>query len=503
MSAITPGFDQFVPLARQFSHVPLAATLIFDDLNPLNAFARLQADSRRAFLLESVVGGENVARYSFLGSDPPRTLEICAGRAVLRDNRSGQAVEESANDPLLYLARLLRGYRAAPPLGLPRFVGGAVGYAAYDLARYYQALPDGPPDDRGLPELLFDFYESVVVFDHVTKLVHVVAHAEVPAETGSAALRRCYAAAAEQVEGLIERLGWPYALDPARVVLPVEPGGAPASNLSVEEYGAVAARCREHVRAGEVAWLAPALRWEITTRAEPLSIYRALRVVCPAPFMFYVKSPQVTLIGASPQMLCRVAERVASMRLLTGRRVTGATPEEDARLQTELLADQRERTLHAALLNAARDDLTQAVEPDSLRASEAPTIDCHSRVMHLASAVSGRLRSEVSGLDVLRVTLPSPACVGMPRQRAMQIVDRYEPVRRGPYGGAIGYVDFAGNLDTCVGMQTLVLRPAGNGRQRSPTGRRRRWCRYAAGAAVSSSAGASLRPAGRAANRGG
>ncbi len=465
MRGITPSFDEFVRLAGRYSHVPLAATLIFDDLNPLNAFARLQADSRRAFLLESVVGGENVARYSFLGSDPSRTLEVRGYRAVIRENRNGHAHERPTGDPLADVAQLLRDYRTVGLPGLPRCLGGAVGYAGYDLARYYAPLPGGPVDDRELPELLFDFYESAVIFDHVTKLVHVVTHAEVPPEAKSNTLRRCYAEAVERVEGLIERLGWPYALDPVRVELPVKPAGGCESNLSAEQFAAVVARCCERVRAGEVAWVAPSVRWSVTTGAEPLAIYRALRVICPSPFMFYLKTPPVTLIGASPQMLCRVQDGVVSTRVLSSARARGATPEEDAQRRAALLADPRERAVHALLVHAARDDLTSVATPGSLQVTDAPKLDFYSQFVYLASAINGEMRPEAAALDALRATLPCAAVAGTPRRQAMQIIDQCEPVRRGPYGGAVGYVDFSGNMDTCIGTQTLVVRPAGHERR--------------------------------------
>ena len=479
MSALRPTFEAFEDLARAFNRIPLIATLICDELTPVSAFARLQADAPRAFLLESVVGGENVARYSFLGADPSITFETTRKRVRVSDHRSGQIHEEPTRDPLKHLEDRLRTYRAPPagaasaaqPAGLPRFLGGAVGYAAYDTVRYYERLPSAPHDDRGLPDLLFDVYETLVIFDHVRKVALVVAHAEVPEHADAAARRRAYDEAAARIDDVVARLGRAAALHPVPVVLPAPALDHYTSNFTPAEFERVVERCKAYIRAGDIFQVVPSQRLLVETSADPLNIYRALRVINPSPFMFYLKSPQVTLVGASPEIMCRVADGVVTNRPLAGTRRRGATEEEDRRLREELLADPKERAEHVMLVDLGRNDVGRVAKPGSVRISEVMAVEYYSHVMHISSTVTGELAKGRTAFDALRAALPVGTVSGAPKVRAMEIIDECEPTRRGPYAGAVGYVDFAGNMDTCIALRTLVLQPAEGGlAQASPGG---------------------------------
>ena len=463
MDDISPGYEQFERLTADFNCVPLVATLIHDDLTPLSAFARLQADSAHAFLLESVVGGENAARYSFVGADPARTFETTGGLVRLRDHRTGRTTEEQTHDPLAALEQHLRRYHAPAPAGLPRFLGGAVGYAAYDTVRYYERLPNAPADDRGLPDLLFDIYETLLVFDHARKVVLVVAFAAVAADDGPERRRAAYTQAAERIESLIERLGRSFALNPARIAFPVPTLERYTSNFTPAEFERVVERCQEYIRAGDIFQVVPSQRLLVETPAEPLNIYRALRVINPSPFMFYLKYPQVTLIGASPEIMCRVEDGVVTNRPLAGTRPRGANEEEDRLLEQELLADPKERAEHVMLVDLGRNDVGRVAKPNTVRVSDVMSVEHYSHVMHIASTVTGELADGLTAFDALRAALPVGTVSGAPKVRAMEIIDECEPTRRGPYAGAVGYVDFAGNMDTCIALRTLVVQPAAGG----------------------------------------
>jgi anthranilate synthase component I len=462
-----PGFERFRELAREFNRVPVVATLICDELTPVSAFARLQTGSPRAFLLESVVGGEKIARYSFLGADPSVTFEATRDRVRLTDHAANAARESISPDPLAALESHLHQFRGAHLPGLPRFLGGAVGYAAYDTVRYCERLPNSPPDDRGLPDLLFDTYETMVIFDHVQKTLLVVSHATTQPSDAETVLRQAYEAAIQRISAVVDRIGAvvdragrPVSLHPVQVALPAPPLSRYTSNFERSAYEAMVERCKEYIRAGDIFQVVVSQRLEVTTRADPFDVYRALRVVNPSPFMFYLKSPTVTLVGASPEVMCRVEAGVVTNRPLAGTRPRGRTDAEDRRLRAELLADPKERAEHIMLVDLGRNDVGRVAKPASVRVSETMTVEYYSHVMHISSTVTGEMAEGKTAFDALRAALPVGTVSGAPKVRAMQIIDEFEPTRRGPYAGAVGYVDFAGNMDTCIALRTLVVQPA-------------------------------------------
>jgi len=467
MTPIVPTLERFADLATQYNSIPVLATLICDDMTPLSAFARLQSDSQRAFLLESVVGGESVARYSFLGADPARTCQVTREHVRLTDHASGAVQEQTTGDPLGVLEGLLREYHAPAWPGLPRFLGGAVGYASYDTVRYYERLPNAPTDDRGLPDLLFDLYETMVVFDHAQKIVLVVAHAHAPTGAGPEQLRTAYDGAVQRIEGVIARLSKPSRLKPLPIGLPSPATDRFVSNMTPEAFEAVVEKCKEYIRAGDIFQVVPSQRLLVETKADPLNIYRALRVINPSPFMFYLKSPEVVLVGASPEIMCRVEDGVVTNRPLAGTRKRGATEDEDRRLREELLADPKERAEHVMLVDLGRNDVGRVARAGSVRISDVMAVEYYSHVMHISSTVTGELAPERTAFDALRAALPVGTVSGAPKLRALEIIDECEPTRRGPYAGAIGYIDFAGNMDTCIALRTLVVQPAAKGRHKA------------------------------------
>jgi anthranilate synthase component 1 len=450
-----PTFLEFAELARGGSLVPVYRQLVGDTLTPVSAFCKIQ-EGDWAFLFESVVGGERVGRYSFLGSGPFLTFQAFDRRVQLHDTRRSRAPQESTHpDPLKLLEETLAKYRAPHVPGLPRFCGGAVGYAGYDTVRYVEHLPDAPADDRQLPDLCFALYDRMVIFDHITKTIAVVAHASVGADD----LRAAYDDACRRVDRLVERLQQGVAdlqltdIDPAEEVR-----RAVASNFEPADFEAAVAKCKEYINAGDIFQVVLSQRFQTETRTRPFDIYRTLRVVNPSPFMFFLRAGPITLVGASPEIMVRVEGDRVTLRPLAGTRRRGRTAAEDQRLAAELQADAKERAEHIMLVDLARNDIGRVARYGTVTLDDVLTVERYSHVMHLSSSVSGRLREGLTSFDALRAALPAGTLSGAPKVRAMQIIDELEPHRRGPYGGAVGYVDFSGNMDTCIALRTMVLK---------------------------------------------
>jgi len=457
-----PSLEQFRELAGTYTVVPVYRRLTGDTLTPVSAFCKIQ-EGDWSFLFESVVGGERVGRYSFLGSGPFRVFEAHQGQTRTREG-VGPWLEGTAPDPLRALEEALAAYRAPHLPGLPRFCGGAVGYAGYDTVRYVEHLPDAPPDDRDLPDLSFGFYDRMVIFDHVAKTILVVANATglgQPRATDAGFLEARYAEACARADRLAERLQRGVAdlqltdIDPFAAA-PLRPERV-RSNFTRPQFEAAVQKARDYIHAGDAFQIVLSQRFHTETRARPFDIYRALRVVSPSPFMFYLRAGGVTLVGASPEIMCRVENGLITSRPLAGTRRRGATPDEDAALAAELLADPKERAEHIMLVDLARNDVGRVAEPGSVRLGELLTVERYSHVMHLSSTVTGKLRAGLTAFDALRAALPAGTLSGAPKVRAMQIIDELEPHRRGPYGGAVGYIDFSGNMDTCIALRTMVL----------------------------------------------
>src|SRR2546423_1844135 len=353
-----PTFDQFVELARENSLVPVYRQLVGDTLTPVTAFCKIQ-EGEWAFLFESVVGGERLGRYSFLGGGP--FLSFQSYRNQVRLERAGAPAEEFDHpDPLRLLEEKLGRYRAPHIPGLPRFCGGAVGYAAYDAVRYVERLPNAPPDDRHLPDLCFAFYDRMVIFDHLTKTIAVVAHAHVharPADGGLAEgeLRRCYDAACQRVDRLVERLQQGVADLQLTDIAPVGEVQRPyRSNFEPQAFEAAVQKCKEYIKAGDIFQVVLSQRLQTETRARPFDIYRTLRVVNPSPFLFYLKAGPLCLVGSSPEIMCRVEGDRVTIRPLAGTRPRGTNDEDDECLASELVADPKERAEHIMLLDLGR-----------------------------------------------------------------------------------------------------------------------------------------------------
>jgi anthranilate synthase component 1 len=448
----TPTREEFVAMAAEGNTVPVFRTLLSDHLTPVLAFRKLMAVGEQGFLLESIVGLERVARYTFLGVRPRLTLRTYGNRAEL--SRGGKVEEFICDDPLAMLGRLLAERKAVHHGDLPRFTGGAVGYVGYDVIRHYEHLPACPADDRGLPDLVFGFYDTMVIFDHVLKTAMVASNALLDEEPSP---ERAYEAARARIDALCERLRRPA---PLRVedMVRAEPVALPlVSNFAREDFLRAVETSKEYIRAGDIFQVVLSQRLRVESGADPMDIYRALRVINPSPFMFYLRTDDVTLLGSSPEIMVRVEDGLITSRPLAGTRPRGKTAEEDKRFEADLLDDPKERAEHVMLVDLARNDVGRVAQPGTIRLSDLLHVERYSHVMHLVSNVMGRLRPGCTALDALRVSVPAGTVSGAPKVRAMEIIDELEPTKRGPYAGAVGYVDYAGNMDTCIALRTMVL----------------------------------------------
>ncbi len=448
-----PTSAEFQTLAAQARFVPVYRQLTADTLTPVTAYQRI-ANGPWAFLFESVVGGERIGRYSFVGSTPFLTL-TATGQSVVIEHVGGERSEFAAADPLKELDSLIAQYRSVTIPTLPRFCGGAVGFVGYDVIRYTENLPNIPRDDRHLPDMSFAFYDAMVVFDHIRKVVLVVALAD----TSRSDLEEARARAEERLDVLCRQLSFSGGdVELTDIDLTVEPTPEIRSNFTEPEFHAAIERCREFIKAGDVFQVVISQRLEYPSQAKPLDVYRSLRMVNPSPFMFLLRTPDVDLVGSSPEIMVRVEDGEATIRPLAGTRPRGKTPQEDRELSEELLADPKERAEHVMLIDLARNDIGRVAEYGSVSLSDVMVVERYSHVMHITSNVSGQLREGLSAIEALRAGLPAGTVSGAPKVRAMEIIDEIEPLKRGPYGGAVGYIDFTGNMDTCIALRTLVMK---------------------------------------------
>lgn len=448
-----PDRNTFEQLAQGQTMVPVYRQLLGDTLTPVTAFYRLQG-TERSFLFESVVGGEKIGRFSFLGSKPFMTMEAWGNKVVVKEGNQIVFANDHP-DPLKYLEDISARFRAPRVPGLPRFTGGAVGYAGYDTVRYTEHLPKMPQDDRSLPDLSFAWYDQMIIFDHINKTLAVVAQARISPDF---TLEQSYDLACRKVDALVERLQQPV------LELPLSDVAAQgtvrktwSSNFAPGAFESAVKRCQEYIKAGDVFQVVLSQRLQAATRASAFDIYRMLRVVNPSPFMFYLQCGEVTLVGSSPEILVRVEDQTVTLRPLAGTRRRGATDAEDKALAEELLADPKERAEHVMLVDLGRNDVGRVAEFGSVTLPELLTVERYSHVMHLSSTVQGKLDRYQTPLSALRAALPAGTLSGAPKVRAMEIIDELEPCKRGPYGGAVGYLDYSGNLDTCIALRTIVL----------------------------------------------
>ncbi len=452
MSAF-PSFENYQTLAGDFDLVPVYRRLLSDHLTPVSAFRLLDDGQSPACLFESVIGGEKIGRYSFIAIGP--RSRVVAFRNEVEWHNNGQVTRQTVSDPLDFLRAKLGSLSVATLPDLPPFVGGAIGYAAYDVVRYVEKLPNSPKDDRNLPDLDFGFYDLLVVFDNVNKTVMVL---NLVPRSAVGDDKAAYENAVCRINEVTQRISQSLSSLPAAdIVLGLSPTIRPKSNFTQSEFESAVLKCRDYIQAGDIFQVVLSQRFEIESDCEPLEVYRSLRVINPSPFMFLVRTPHCTLVGSSPEVMSRVVDRVATVRPLAGTRPRGKTSEEDQRLAAELLADPKERAEHVMLVDLGRNDIGRVAKFGSVRLSDLMVVEHYSHVMHLSSNVTGVLRDEMDSMDAFKACLPAGTVSGAPKVRAMEIIDELEPTRRGPYAGAVGYFDYRGNMDTCITLRTMVM----------------------------------------------
>ena len=453
-------FSAFQRLAARGNLVPVWCEVLADLETPVSAFLKLRDDENTdAWLLESVEGGESVARHSFLGVSSRAGLRTRGREVWMSENGDTKYFElEAGRDPLHIVEEWMSRFRFVPVPGLPQFCGGAVGFLGYDLVRFFERLPDAPPDDRDLDDCRLLLTDTVLIFDSVRHSIKVLCNAFLADEQEETA-RRAYEEARAKIIDTLERLqrATPHSpLLPIGVEVEEE---TPHSNFaSREEFEAAVSRAVEYIHAGDCVQVVPSQRFSVPLHAAPFGVYRALRHISPAPYMFFLSLGDVQLIGASPEILVTERDGLVRTRPLAGTRRRGQNLEEDMALEQELLADPKERAEHIMLVDLGRNDLGRVCEFGSVQVNELMVIERYSHVMHIASDVTGKLSADKTSFDVLRAAFPAGTLSGAPKVRAMQIIDELEPTRRGPYGGAIGYFSFNGNLDTCITLRTIVVK---------------------------------------------
>jgi anthranilate synthase component 1 len=444
---VAPDLATVRALAREHGLVPVCHTYIADTETPVSAFLKLRAlePGQPAFLLESAEQGQRVGRWSFIGWRPREVVRWSLGHP---------------GDPYALAAAAVERSRQAPLPGLPPFAGGAVGFFGYDLVRTVEPLGEPNPDVLGLPDMALMLSDVLVAFDHLKHRVTILAnvsgddgHLGERSEPGR--MERSYAAAAQQIAEVRGALAGPVPPTPLHATRP-EPAFTP--NMPRERFEAMVARIVEYVHAGDAFQVVPSQRWSAPVDVEAFSIYRGLRAVNPSPYMYFLDFGDFQVAGASPEPLLTVTGRHVSTRPIAGTRPRGKDLAADERIAAELLADEKERAEHVMLVDLGRNDLGRVCEYGSVAVDDFMIVETYSTVMHIVSSVSGRLREGVGAMDALRSVLPAGTLSGAPKVRAMQIIDELEPVKRGGYGGAIGYLSYTGDLDTCIHIRTLVVK---------------------------------------------
>lgn len=448
---LTPSYEDFAELARRGNVVPVYCDILGDLETPVSAFLKIHRGDH-GFLLESVQGGEKWGRYSFLGSEPAR-IWVARGHRIETRARDGKVETREVDDVLQALRDWLRGYRPVTLPELPRFAGGAVGYIGYDLVRDIERLPVRALDDLDLPEAYFLLADRLLIFDNVTQRMRVVANAIL--EDGESP-RVAYDRAVASIEEWLARLQ-ASVREPAPTAA-TGPFPELRSNLTQADYESIVRRAKEYVHAGDVIQVVLAQRFEAPLRAAPFNIYRSLRSMNPSPYMFYLHLGEQILVGASPEVMVRVEGGEITVRPIAGTRPRGTAERDDTALERELLSDPKEIAEHIMLLDLGRNDVGRVAATGSVEVTERLVVERYSHVMHIVSNVRGRLAPGCDAFDAFRATFPAGTLSGAPKIRAMEIIEELEPVRRGVYGGAVGYFAFSGNMDTGITIRTVLVK---------------------------------------------
>ena len=449
-----PDYKEFAKKAKEGNLIPVYREILADLDTPLSAFLKLK--SKRCFLLESVEGGEKWARYSFIGSDPSVIIEGRGQDVVIREGTHKKKVKFE-KDPLEVISDQINKYKPVTMPGLPRFFGGFVGYIGYDTVRYFEDLPDRRHDGLNLPDIFLMLTDTLVVFDNLTHKIQVISNAHVKTSP-----EKAYKKAQSQINQIVKKLR-------SKTVMPrksrksaEEKSGLKKdnfkSNFTKKGFIKAVEKTKKYVRAGDVIQTVISQNFHKETDVQPINAYRALRVINPSPYMYYLETGASTIVGSSPEVLVRVEGDTLELRPIAGTRRRGRTLEEDKFFEEELKADPKEQAEHIMLVDLGRNDLGRVAKTGTVQVTDLMTIERYSHVMHLVSNVQARLKKNRNVFDVLRASFPAGTVSGAPKIRAMEIIEELEPTKRGPYAGSVGYFDFSGNMDMCITIRTIIFK---------------------------------------------
>ncbi|GAB1420692.1 anthranilate synthase component I [Anaerolineales bacterium] len=450
---IKPSREEIQDLFELGDLVPIYRRLLADLETPVSVFLKLTAQGQRAFLLESVEGGEQVGRYSFIGVNPRGLVMVKNGLATIENQ--GEITERQlarGEDPLHIIEGIFGQVKPVAVHGLPRLIGGAVGYLSYDVVRYFERLPETAKDELDVPEAAFMIPDSLVIFDHAKHELIVLANGH---NKGNIDL--AYDDAVRRIDQIVVALGQP--LPDGLLSVPDEPVDSDLeSNVTQQDYGEAVVKSKEYIRDGDAFQIVLSQRFRRQTNASPIMIYRALRALNPSPYMFFLRfSDELTLVGASPEMMVRLEDGVATVRPIAGTRPRGQSEEADQAFEKELLADPKELAEHVMLVDLGRNDLGRVCHYGTVKVTRMMYIERYSHVMHIVSQVEGDIRDDLSAFDLFRATFPAGTLSGAPKVRAMEIIEELEGVRRGPYGGAVGYFSYDGSMDMCITIRAMLI----------------------------------------------
>jgi anthranilate synthase component I len=441
-------FNTFKKLAGSFTAIPLSRRMMADVLTPVSLFLSLRSAADSPFLFESVEGGEHLARYSFLGSDPYQTLQFDGNRVTLQ-NKNGEP--QQLNEPYFEALQRLTTEHTEPDLpGLPRLTGGAVGFSSYDTIRQVEHLPEPPAEDLKLPEAIWSFYDRVYAFDHVKQQVVLMKTVFVEEDSD---LESLYHNGMQELDAM-ERKITGSATQPEPFKLDVE---KLKSNVSEERFHSMVRKAKEYIYEGDIFQVVLSQRFEVPFEGDSFTLYRALRMVNPSPYLFYLDFDGFSLVGSSPEVLVRSTNGKVRLLPIAGTRPRGKDREEDLRLEADLKQDPKEISEHIMLVDLGRNDLSRVCKPGTIQLERNQAIERFSHVMHIVSDVIGDLSEQKTSVDALMQCFPAGTVSGAPKIRAMEIIDELEPTKRGPYAGAVGYFDFSGNMDTCIAIRTMLV----------------------------------------------
>ena len=467
---VYPDLEGFKTLSSKGNVIPVYREILADTDTPVSAALKLGGTP--SFLLESVVGGEKWARYSFLGSRPSKIIKSWGRRVEIKDEKRKKQVFD-ADDPLDIIKNEIKAYNPVDVKGLPRFCGGLVGYIGYDMVRFFEKVPDQKKPGLDLPDMFFMVADTMLIFDGLRQTIKIVSNAYLDGKDSTEA----YSEAVEKIERVVERLKRSGVKQRAKSKEQRVKGnkqgdpGVQYSALNTEfssgysssfvtrgAFEKAVLKGKEYIMSGDVVQVVLSQRFERESHVDPFHIYRALRVINPSPYMYYIDTGDAKLVGSSPEILVRLEGRKIILRPIAGTRKRGETEEEDALLEAELRNDPKEKAEHIMLVDLGRNDVGRVAETSSVKVTELMTVERYSHVMHLVSNVEGNLKNGLDAFDVLRASFPAGTVTGAPKVRAMEIIEDLEPTRRGPYAGAVGYFSYSGNMDTCITIRTLVIK---------------------------------------------